>query len=607
MQFSLNKNIIKLLLLLIILIHLGITSTAQKVSATNKYILLIQLIDKEHSLDFNSLRLTNSFLNKEEVLIYINNLPKLLTSKGFPVSSIDKMVIKDTITEIELYLGERYVYTKLSFLNIEQAAINNTGINSKRLLSQPLSLFQIESLKERLLNYYENNGYPFANVSVDSIQISGKEINARLVVQKGNYYKIDSIRMFGNAIISNLFLQRYLFISNHSMYNKEKLKSVDAYIQELPFLKAIQPSDITMLGTGGVLNLYLQPKKCSQVNFLIGAQPSTINASKVQFTGDVNLDLKNVFGKGESVLMKWQQLQPNSPRLNLGFKYPYVFKSSTGLDLLFDLFKKDSNFLQINAKLGFVYSLTANNIGKFFIQLQNNSLLQGAIDTSEIKVTKTLPPNVDMKATNIGLNYDWNTTNYRLNPSRGNQINFTTSIGIKNLKISNDIRNIKDSGFNYAFLYDSLKLKSYQIRMNVYGAHFFSIKKNNVIKLGFQGGGYYSPEIFRNDLFQIGGYKLLRGFDEESIYATKYAVISLEYRFLLAQNSYLSFFTDYGEVQYKFNLQNVNNTYVGTGISLVYETKNGVLNISYALGKRDDMNINIRENSKIHFGYINYF
>jgi len=607
MQVSLNRNIIKLLLLIIILIHLGFTSTAQKVAATNKYRLLIQLIDKEHSLDFNSLRLTNSFFNKEEVLLYINNLPKLLTSKGFPVSSIDKMITKDTITEIELYLGEKYVYTILSFSNIEPAAINNTGINSKRSLSQPLSLFQIESIKERLLNYYENNGYPFANVSLDSIQISGKEINARLLVQKGNYYNIDSIRIFGNAIISNLFLQRYLFISNHSMYNKEKLKSVDANIQELPFLKAIQPSDITMLGTGGVLNLYLQPKKCSQINFLIGAQPSTINVSKVQFTGDVNLDLKNVFGKGESILMKWQQLQPKSPRLNVGFNYPYIFKSSTGLDFMFDVFKKDSNFLQINTKLGLVYSLTANNIGKLFIQLQNNSLLQGAIDTSEIKATKTLPPNVDMKATNIGLNYNWNTTNYRLNPSRGNEINFTTSIGIKNLKINNDIRNIKDPGFNYALLYDSLKLKSYQIRMNVYYTHFFSIKKNNVIKLGFHGGGYFSPEVFRNDLFQIGGYKLLRGFDEESIYATKYGVISLEYRFLLALNSYFSFFTDYGAVQHKFYSQNVNNNYVGTGISLLYETKNGVLNISYGLGKRDDMKLSIRENSKIHFGYINYF
>ena len=52
---------------------------------------------------------------------------------------------------------------------------------------------------------------------------------------------------------------------------------------------------------------------------------------------------------------------------------------------------------------------------------------------------------------------------------------------------------------------------------------------------------------------------------------------------------------------------NVNNQFIGAGLGLVYETKLGLLNISYALGKRDDIKLNIREASKLHFGYINYF
>jgi outer membrane translocation and assembly module TamA len=52
---------------------------------------------------------------------------------------------------------------------------------------------------------------------------------------------------------------------------------------------------------------------------------------------------------------------------------------------------------------------------------------------------------------------------------------------------------------------------------------------------------------------------------------------------------------------------NLTNTFIGTGIGLAFETKFGLLNISYAVGKRDDVKFNIREASKIHFGYINYF
>jgi hypothetical protein len=39
----------------------------------------------------------------------------------------------------------------------------------------------------------------------------------------------------------------------------------------------------------------------------------------------------------------------------------------------------------------------------------------------------------------------------------------------------------------------------------------------------------------------------------------------------------------------------------------LFETKFGLLNLSYAIGKRNDIKFNIREASKIHFGYINYF
>ena len=118
---------------------------------------------------------------------------------------------------------------------------------------------------------------------------------------------------------------------------------------------------------------------------------------------------------------------------------------------------------------------------------------------------------------------------------------------------------------------------------------------------------FYSPDIFRNELFQIGGYKLLRGFDEESIYATRYTVINAEYRLLIGLNAYLSFFTDYGLTKNRYANIDVSNNFFGAGVGMVYETKSGLLNISYAIGKRDDIKFNLREASKIHFGYINYF
>jgi len=99
---------------------------------------------------------------------------------------------------------------------------------------------------------------------------------------------------------------------------------------------------------------------------------------------------------------------------------------------------------------------------------------------------------------------------------------------------------------------------------------------------------------------------LLRGFDEESIYASKFAVSTAEYRYLIGRNSYLFSFVDFGWAGSAASSGNRSNTFIGAGLGMALETKAGIFNISYAAGKRNDLNFNLRQ-SKIHFGYVNFF
>ena len=46
-----------------------------------------------------------------------------------------------------------------------------------------------------------------------------------------------------------------------------------------------------------------------------------------------------------------------------------------------------------------------------------------------------------------------------------------------------------------------------------------------------------SPGVFENELYRIGGLKTLRGFDEDSIFASFYTIGPLETRYLLERNS----------------------------------------------------------------------
>jgi len=582
--------------------------SSQAQATKNKpYQLNIRFVDKDNSFSAGPLKLETTFANKFLCDNYIQGLVTLLSSKGYPTASVDSIFEKENTTLIHLFLGKQYQWIKLIPDGIEKAAMDQSGFREKDYKGKLLNIKQLLGLQQKILDYYEKNGYPFAEIFLDSIRLDEEKMEALLRAKKGPLYHIDSIRVLGKVKISKNFLRHYLAISNGSLYNKEKLEQVDKRILELPYLQPLQPSDITMLGSGSILNLYLAPKRSSQANFLIGFLPSASQSGKLQLTADVNLDLKNALSNGETILLKWQQLQPKSPRLNLGFQQPYIFNSAFGFDFTFDLFKKDSTFLQINALLGLQYLLSLNQSGKVFVQWQNNVLLGTGVDTNLVKATKMLPPNIDVKAVNVGLEYEWNKTDYRLNPRSGNEIKLTSSVGIKNIKKNNEILNLKDPIFNYASLYDSVKARSYQFRVKLYAAHFFPVGKQATVKTAINGGLFISPSTFRNELFQIGGYKLLRGFNEESIYATQYAVLTAEYRYRLKLNSYMFGFVDAGWVKNKYQTVDLNNNFIAAGLGLAFETRFGLLNISYAVGKRDDVKLNLREASKIHFGYVNYF
>lgn len=576
-------------------------------SGLNKYQLIINYTSKDSSFNPAPLKLETSFTNQAGCVDYVNKLPALLTIKGYPAASVDSVMYDSAFCTVQLYLGTQFKFVKLHTDSIEEKALYISGFNGKAIINIPFNMAQLQTGKERILNYYEKSGYPFAAVFLDSIQIDEGGMTASLKVDKGPLYHIDSIRIKGKVKISNNFLQRYLSIAKGSLYNKEKLDQVSKRLLELPYLQEEQPSELVMLGTGSLLDIYLVPKKSSQVNFLVGFLPANSQSNKLRLTGDVNLNLRNALGSGETILLNWQQLQVNSPRINIGFQQPYIFKSPFGLDFAFDLFKKDSTFLQINAQAGVQYLLTAKQSGKVFIQSQNSFLLGSGVDTNFVKISKRLPPNIDIKAINVGLDYELNTTNYRFNPKTGNEFRLISSVGIKTIGKNNEILALKDASFNYITLYDSLKLRTYQLKARLTFAHYFSTGKRSTFKIALNTAIFSSQSIFKNELFQIGGFKLLRGFDEESIYATQYGVATLEYRSLVGLNSYLFSFADAGLTKNKHQLTNVSNYFISGGIGLVFETKAGLLNISFALGKRDDIKFDLKQSAKIHFGYINYF
>ena len=579
-------------------------------ASQNNYSLVIEPVDKTPAF-IETLGLRNSFVNRDECSNYIQQIVPQLQGKGYVTASIDAVRIDSTSAFVKLFIGQLYKWTNISASEETVQWLRKIGWNTDMFNNQSLNYERVGALQERMLNYFENNGYPFARVFLDSLQLNGDLVSGRMNVTTGPLYKIDSIKITGNAKISNDYLQNFLGIKNGSAYDKEKLMNISNRLKQLNYVDETFPPKFYWGSTGGIVELFLQQKKSSQVNFIIGFLPNNeqIPTRKMLITGEGLLNLKNALGAGETIGLVWQKLQVASQRLNVVYQHPYLFKTPLGLDFAFDMLKKDSAFLNFDFKLGAQYSLNTRQYAKLFVQ--QFSTILGDVNTNLVLQTRALPNEADVTLTNIGLEYGFNNTNYIYNPVSGFEFVFVSTAGNKKIKANNQILELKDEndpGFNFASLYDTVKTKSYQFRSVLSAAKYFPVgsKMRSTVKTGINGGYIGGSNIFRNELFQIGGYRLLRGFDEQSQFLSQYGIGTVEYRYLVGENSYFNVFADGGWGRNASRGFNINHTYIGAGLGMAFETKIGLFNLAWALGKRNDTEFNLRQ-SKIHFGFVNYF
>jgi hypothetical protein len=242
-------------------------------TADGQYRLIIHYVDKDSSFKGDALHLQTSFASQSLCIDYVNSLVPKLNMQGYTAASVDEMIIDSAGVKIRLYVGVQQSWIKLKTDSIEKRAIDGSGFFEKKFSNKPVNFTEVVQLKEQILNFYEKNGFPFASVYLDNLQLQDKTMEGTLKVNQGPLYHIDSIRVIGKAKIANHFLQRYLGIPNGSIYNREKLEQADKKIIDLPYVQSQQPSELLMLGTGSVLNLYLQPKRLSLIHISEPTRP----------------------------------------------------------------------------------------------------------------------------------------------------------------------------------------------------------------------------------------------------------------------------------------------------------------------------------------------
>lgn len=519
------------------------------------------------------------------------NLLHTFHGEGYIAASLDS-IRDDDSCHIYFSSGNKYKWTSLDVSDIDKEVLRDVRFRNKEFKHNATFRHrQLHRLEDNIITWCENNGYPFASISLKP-QITDGNVTAKLVLNKAKRFYYDSIVVKGPAKINNAYLKAYLGIAQGAFYNEQKIAQTKTRINELPYLKEIKPMDLVFNNDKVKVLLYLENKKSSQMDGLIGFLPDD-KTGKLLFTGQGHLRLQNSIQHGEMLDINWRKLQARTQDLKLMFNYPYLFSTPFGLDGSFKLYKRDTIFIDIVSNPSVLYYLNGQNYFKVFLNNRNSTLLS----TEGYKYVTVLPDYADIKSNIYGVGIKLEKLDYRINPRKGYKLTSNAGAGLKNIK--------KNDHINQE-VYKNLVLRTSQYTGDLSGDVYLPFFKRNTFNIGLDAATIIGKNIFTNELHRIGGLFSLRGIDEESIYASSYVVSTLEYRFLFERNSYFYAFFDGAWYENNSVGKYIKDTPYGFGAGVSFETKAGIFTINYALAKQFDNPVYLRS-AKIHFGIVNYF
>ncbi len=521
--------------------------------------------------------------DSSEAILFLRNFQLLSVKRGYLLASIDSLRFKkDTIT-VSFYVGPKFEKAQfhLSSDNLKFLS-KHSSLREKQLSHVSFRPNEVAKIFKSIQEAYLNNGYPFVKTHLVEIDIDATNLRAKIITKPGSAYKIKDVNIKGDSTVSKAFITNLVDIHPGDEFNESKLKLISSKISGLPYLKEIKSHELLFTNEGVELFLYLQNVPVSSINGVLGLQPNPVT-SRVNLTGNIDLKLTNVLHRGESFGFNWRNIQVQTQALQMKLNYPFLFKTKFGIDAQFQLYKRDSTFLELKPTFGVQYFLKGGNYFRAFYQLYSSNILYGAGMNPNFQNLSQIKSNA------YGIALYKRQLDYIPNPTRGFQFNIETAIASRSSKLKDSLQTTNSTTY----------------RLSLHGEYFIPFKKRNVIHFTVSGEFFQSPEIFQNEVFRFGGLNSFRGFNEEELYATSRTVMSVEYRFLLDKNSHVFMFYDQAFYENRSSKYYRDQPF-GFGAGLSFGTNLGLFSISYALGKQFDNPI-LLKNGKIHFGYIYYF
>ncbi|WP_083692172.1 POTRA domain-containing protein [Seonamhaeicola sp. S2-3] len=562
------KNTYLLLLIIYTLFSVEANCQNLKLKITGNSLSETKIID---SLNYQKVH--NNFLSlKTEV----DTIQQLLNKKGFIENKLVALKqINDSIYNASFLLKKQYNTIHVYF-NKSLTSNKVLSLVSKKIYNDyfELKFTEIENALNIINSEIAKEGRPFSKLKLSNIEVKkDKHLTAELTVDNTQEKRtISNIIIKGYEKFPKSYLKHYLKIKPFDVFDLNEIKNKTNQLQNLGFTTEIKPPEVLFTKDSTTLYLYLEKTQSNSFDGFLGFGTNE-DTNKIQFDGYLNLNLTNNLNFGESFKLLYKSDENDQKTFDTNLTLPYILKSPIGIDLSLNIFKKDSTFTTVEQTAKLHYQINSKHkIYSGLVFEESNNLLN---ETSSL-IT-------DYKKNYFSFEYEFlKPQNYDLLFPLNSYIYIETNFGSRN---DNDY-----------------KEKQSQLTLNAF--KIFNLNTNNSIYVRTNGSIINSDTYFENELLRFGGINSIRGFEENSLFATLYGLINTEYRFKLNNAIYLHSVIDAAYFENKISSHHEKLFGFGFGFGIL--TKSGLFKLNYANGKSENQQFKL-SNSKVHISLTTIF
>ncbi len=559
--------------------------------AQNGFELKVSVTDESQSI-LNKYKYQNKLNELSEAQLIINNLIREIHNDGYLLARIESEEVVENQINYSISIGPPFEWMQLSAGNLDPLLLRKVAYREGNFSQRRFNYRELSKLENSILNYAENNGYPFASLSYDSLQIEDNQISSSLNLDLGPLIVYDSLDVKGD-VIKRTFLESYLGIRPGEPYEMDRVEGSIQRINSLPYLRLIGRPEISYQNEEASISYEFEKRRINTIDGIIGFLPNSGSNNGLLITGQFDMELYNPFLTGKHIGIHWRSPSEQSQMLQMLYEHPHIFRSPVSFAADFNFLKQDTTFSKLNFNVDVDLQVGAAGRIAVFTEFIESNLLS----TSQYEDATELPEFADISNALYGLSFTNQTWDDPIFPTRGRYLFIAAGLGNKTIDRNIDLPDE---------VYEGVDFESVQYRFDLNVQQFFNPRPRWNMKWAIDGGWLENDNLFRNDAYRLGGLNSIRGFDENFYFATRYIKSTFENRYFIDSSSYLLLFADFGYLD-GFTASESSEGFIGFGTGISFDTGRGIFNLVYALGTSNSVGALDFNRSKIHFGFTTRF